>query len=167
MSLKLRKRAGKPRYAKQQDTYSCGPVALLNTLKWRGYNATLKDLPKLRGYCKATPEKKGCGRMDFDKALIRFSKIHAARRDRPNMRMINKHLDRHGLVLVLISTRLESGEIDGHYFVVLKRVGNWHKVLNFRGKNGPTTEWIRLGQEFRKAPKVDGYPIIWLVSFGD
>lgn len=36
-----------PRYVKQRDEFRCGPIAILNTLKWAGCNVTAKLIPVL------------------------------------------------------------------------------------------------------------------------
>lgn len=43
------------RYCKQQDKYTCGPIAFLNLLKWQGKSATYKKtLPWLKKQLKTT-----------------------------------------------------------------------------------------------------------------
>lgn len=56
------------RYCKQKDMYSCGPVAILNALKWGGANATYrKHIRFLTQECKTTSD--GTEDKDFDRTL--------------------------------------------------------------------------------------------------
>lgn len=49
-----------PRYARQLDGYSCGPVAIINAMKALGYKYTLKDVKRIGRLCE-TCKVKGTG----------------------------------------------------------------------------------------------------------
>jgi hypothetical protein len=62
-----------PRYVKQRDEFRCGPVAIVNVLKWMGCDATAKLIP---GLCKELRVTKdyGTSESDLERALARRGK---------------------------------------------------------------------------------------------
>lgn len=93
-----------PKYTRQHDQFNCGPVALLNALKWAGYPYTLKDLPRLSRLCKCKPgDLGGTLTCDFDRALRRYKRLIVLPDDgpfeRPYISMIDEHLDLGGVVV--------------------------------------------------------------------
>jgi hypothetical protein len=122
----------KPRYLRQRDLYSCGVIALLNALKWAGYNITYrKDFDKAKRACKCTPD--GVYPNDFDVAIRRYKKLivlpdeHSF--EAPSIKLLDEHLalggafvlsfiyKYHGVVEVLHMT-LCIGKSNGQYVMV-------------------------------------------------
>lgn len=42
---------GRPRYVRQRDEYSCGPVAVMNLAKWAGVRAPYSEIGRYRRMC--------------------------------------------------------------------------------------------------------------------
>lgn len=84
-----------PRYTKQRDHYNCGPVAILNALRWAGINAPYASrIASLERWCRSEPPDQGCSDTNFDRALRRAgSGIFLVRRVyQPLPRDIKAHL---------------------------------------------------------------------------
>jgi hypothetical protein len=63
-----------PRYARQRDSYSCAAIALLNSLKWAGYDVSYRrDFGRVCKVCKCSKE--GTFSFDFDAAIRHYKKL--------------------------------------------------------------------------------------------
>jgi hypothetical protein len=75
----------KPKYARQLDDFSCGPVAVLNALKWVGYDANYKrDHKRLVKLCRCT--KDGTHDEGFDRAIRNYKHLLVYPRKYPKYR---------------------------------------------------------------------------------
>jgi len=94
------------RWLRQQDRYSCGPIALINLDKWRGKHVTKHDLPKYRRRCR-------CGRL-FGTTIVNF--IHTVGKSywRPTYQHFKRYLLSGGVAI--IDCYWTNGS--GHYFFV-------------------------------------------------
>ena len=89
-------------FTKQRDRYSCGPVAILNALRWAGMDARYEDyIDILRIVCQCEVGE-GTNPADFDKALrflataiFRVRRVH-----RPRLGDIERHLREDGAVVI-------------------------------------------------------------------
>lgn len=95
------------RYVNQPNPYSCGPIAILNALKWAGLDVTLQQLPLLEYRCRIIdPESddeddQGTWNHDFDRVLRwagkkAFKKV--LRRKNPSLKEIKEHLKSGGAI---------------------------------------------------------------------
>lgn len=93
----------KIKYIKQRDVSSCGPVAIINILKWLGYNVTYKFIHIARWACKWQDAREceggGSTARDIEKALKYFS-INKKRKICPTLKEIDEHIDSGGIVLL-------------------------------------------------------------------
>jgi len=109
----------KPRYAKQRDKWSCGPTALLNVLKWAGYDVTYKDdIGWLSEECGAE-RTKGTFIWKFDRALRHVSKRHnldLKMVNAPSSEVLENHVRGGGLAVVYYSYSLKDSI--GHYMLI-------------------------------------------------
>jgi len=104
------------RYIKQKDTYSCGPVALINALKWAGFKYTYKDLKRFQRLCKCTYPN-GCSWNDFTSAIRSMSKLMTTtRKNWPGILDINNHLREGGIIV--LSYRLDPLD-NSHYLLIV------------------------------------------------
>lgn len=92
----------RPRYMKQRDRFRCGPVAILNALKWAGVRATAEsDLPRLCRMSKCDDER-GATHQNMDSALrlagLGHFKVRLVRR--PKLYEIESHLRGGGAIIV-------------------------------------------------------------------
>jgi hypothetical protein len=92
-----------PRYTKQFDGFSCGPVAICNILKWGGFNVTLKAaLGPIAAVCKCS-RLRGTTNYHFDRSLRLFCKgfdLHVRRKYKPKLKDIENHLRDGGVVAI-------------------------------------------------------------------
>lgn len=58
----------------QTKSYTCAPIAVLNALKWVGYNKTIKDLPHLISLLRCN--KFGTFHTDITRTLKKYSSVH-------------------------------------------------------------------------------------------
>lgn len=90
------------RYIKQRDKSSCGPIALINILKWLGYHITYDFLDIARWACDWQDGRcidAGTLDRDMNKAL-KYFKIKNKKILNPKIKDINKHLKAGGIVLI-------------------------------------------------------------------
>jgi hypothetical protein len=115
------------KYLKQNDKYSCGPVALINALKWAGEVKNGGALRKrLIAACKCKPPR-GCYTDDFEQALTDLNTFDFQRKEFPELEDLDNHLDRGGAVL--LRTRHDRG---GHYFLCTRRTPKMYEVINWK-----------------------------------
>jgi len=120
------------RYVKQRDKYSCGPVAIMNVLKWAGYAFNYEDsLPVLQKLCKCISVT-GTKHANFDRALrlvtSRFKVFKVRRVHRPKLWQIEEHLREGGLVILNYYWRKDE---EGHrHFMLLDGVSDSGKSFS-------------------------------------
>ncbi len=118
------------RYCRQRDGYSCGPVVVLNSMKWAGMQVSydrVKSMKRTRGFNPI----KGIGPGYLD-PLIRSSlkgKCLVKYRVNPRLIDIKKHLQENGAVILLHE---EIGK-NAHYslLVDVSSTGKSYTIVNF------------------------------------
>lgn len=162
------------RYVKQRDKYSCGPVALMNILKWGGSLLSYDDQrDPLTTLCKCTSDD-GTKWGKFDQALRKVSKRHKGftveKVRRPTLTEIEEHL-RAGGALVLNYHWQYRGKEDRHYSIVVgvSDSGRSFRVVNGR-KRGRAAKWIRR-EKFKnweqRFQRTDPHHQAWFISLTD
>lgn len=114
----------KVRYCKQYDDWSCGPIAVLNILKWAGYPHTTKHLPHLKRKLKHITGE-GTYVYMMTEVLRSYKRIKISPRVfRPSLRQICSRLDR-GEIVLLTTAIMKGGKIDhGHYCLCVGKSPN-------------------------------------------
>jgi hypothetical protein len=151
-----------PRYIRQRNNYSCGPVALLNALKWAG--ATKGTSYEMVSYwCEAcrTTKRMGTSFIDLFRAA-RTLPLIGARKARPKVKLIdiNAHL-RHGGAVILGSF---SESMNGfHWFLVTEKIDLAgevsYRVVNFDRRSTQRLVSVKMiKKSLRLASKRSGYP---------
>ena len=141
----------KIRYTKQYDHYSCGPVAIINALKWAGYSASLKkDKPRILKISKCKPPK-GTSVFNLNKAILRCLELDLEYDDCPDLRTLRAHLrTRQGAAILRYKWWSKKRKCwQGHYFLTtgLTSSGKYYYVINmFTGK----VKQRRLAKKFIK-----------------
>lgn len=95
------------RYIKQRDKFSCGPVAILNALRWAGADVSTGYVYVLSDKCRCVPvgvrrDKVGTDHYDFDR-VIRQESEGLFRVDlilKPRLEEIETHLQDGGAVVL-------------------------------------------------------------------
>lgn len=109
------------RYVKQNNTYTCVPVALLNTLKWAGYHRTLSHLPGLIKKTKCYYPQ-GSYPDCFHKILRKYKKIKFYSRKKISIEDIDNHLDKNGIIIFIYYYFNEDiDDISGHASVIFEK----------------------------------------------
>ncbi len=164
-----------PRYLKQYDNYSCGPIAILNALKWAGVKATYKThYPAIAESCRVK-EDEDCGTLssDLDKTLRLFTnkRFTVTKARECSIQRLEAHLANGGAaVLAHLETKLYVGQTDveGHFSF-------WFAVSedgkSFTGANDGGTGAVivrprkEMVEKLRKRKSgVDNYPEAWLLT---
>jgi len=149
-------------YVKQRDKYSCGPIAILNAIKWSGIKATysshFKRVSKLSnsGIC-------GIDNHDITKALNNYKKLKYRIKKHITVEELEKHLIKGGSAIVGYDFRID-GEDVGHYsFIAGKKDRRFVIINHFVDKKiGHLTK-----KEINYILKYRGYedsPYAWLIS---
>lgn len=125
------------RYVKQNDFFSCGPVAIANALKWAGFDFSYsKNRKKFIEHCKC--DLIGTGTKNFERSLKEISNglFSVKRRYGATIGEIKNHLLKGGSVIVS-GKRAWEFQIGGHYFNCVGMVGKLFLVTNEIPTNGP------------------------------
>lgn len=117
------------RYVRQPAWYSCGPTAIINSVKWAGGHCTIKrDHMSIARLCRSTydlgTEEKHitlglCAKLAMLNVSIKMQK-------RPMLNDVIKHLNKEGAAAVILywrpgpSFRVDKEDILGHYIFVKK-----------------------------------------------
>lgn len=111
------------RYVKQKDHYSCGPIAIMNALKWAGLYTTYKThFHKIRSLCKTTISW-GTTPDNMSAALLKHRKyLSFVTKSLVTLREIEKHLDSGGAV-ILEYWFWDEMDYDGHYVFIFREYG--------------------------------------------
>lgn len=113
------------RYLKQQDRFRCGPVALLNALKWQGLRVSSSGLGDL---CELVQCR------DSGTYVNRFHRVAKQLGYRwmqhPNVRKIDKALKTGNAVLMF---RAGKGQANGHFSLVIDRTATAYYGVNHTG----------------------------------
>lgn len=162
-----------PRYVRQPDKFSCGPIANMNAFKWGGRRCTLKnDFWRLIRKCRCSPEL-GAPLKHFDRCLRDEAQgcLKIAKRLRPSIREIEKHLrQRNGAVIINYQWICKkTGERHGHFalFTDVSKTGRMFTGIN--AKRGITIVSCRRSTLLRHL-RLRGlrcehsYPTVWFLT---
>ena len=153
-----------PRFIKQYDDYNCGPVAIVNALKWAGVKATHAHVKKFNCICKTT-EDMGTTISAIHKALDGTKVFKIVRLYNPPIKRIDEHINRGGAVLYG-STKVKTGNAyEGHYALIVSRSENRFGVCNLEppGKAFRNCSRKRFIKKYMKRFKYDK-PVVWLLT---
>ena len=161
-----------PRYMKQRDQYSCGPVAIMNTLKWSGFKFSYEDqIEHFQSLCGCTSSE-GTFHAPFDKALRIASKelggFNVKRIYYPKLWQIEKHLEAGGVIVLSYSWEVD--EDYSRHFSLITGISSSRRsflmVNDFR--KGPALKRITR-QKFKsrnlRFQRTDSAYKGWFVSF--
>jgi hypothetical protein len=151
-----------PRYIRQRDNYSCGPVALLNALKWAGRTkgTSYDTLPSWRSAC-GTTRKLGTSFINLFRAA-KMLPVLGTRKAKPRVRLadIDAHL-KHGGAVILGSVSEPMGGF--HWFLITEKLAlacePSYMVVNFdRRTTRRLVSAKTIRRSMRLAAKRNGYP---------
>jgi len=89
------------RYLKQRNPFSCGPIAIINAIRWAGGVAPYEKIHRLKKECVCIP-KWGCPYAAFDRTLRKEGKglFKVKRKYRPTIAKVTSHLLNGGAVIL-------------------------------------------------------------------
>ena len=163
-----------PRYVKQPDKASCGPIVIMNALKWGGRRRTLKnDFWRLARACDCSPGNYGSSINAFDRTLRNETRGHlnVKRRYRSSIREIEEHLcQRNGAVIInYLWICKKTGKRHGHFalFTNVSKTGRMFTGIN--DKRGITIVSRRRSTllrhlRLRGLRDERSYPMVWLLT---
>lgn len=142
------------RYAANTTRSDCGPIAIINILKWAGFQVTTKrHLPYLNEMCR--PEGLGTSIRNLHKTLSHLKRRRFWFRYRPQAKIgaIDATLKKGGAVLLYYM----SDPTQYHFTLIIQGDGDRYTVVNaFKGKTVATVSRSTI----RKWGRV-GHPATW------
>lgn len=114
-----------PRYTKQRDKFRCGPIAILNSIKWAGVEAPYSQFtPLISRLCCCKPPD-GTSHGFFDRALRIVGQtcpkpFQVRRIIRPRLSQIEDHLKADGAVIINYYWRRE--DLDDRHFLLITAI---------------------------------------------
>ncbi len=133
------------RYLKQRDGYSCGPVAIMNVVKWAGLTFSYKNEIKFfQSICGCRPVF-GTNHSNFEKALYTIARevegLKVKRVYKPKLWQIEDHLGAGGIII--LNYYWKRAGTHARHFMILNRVSNSGKsfltINDYRA--GPAARW--------------------------
>ena len=140
-----------PRYIRQRDRHSCGPICLLNICKFQGKKVTYRDdLLAWKRFCNCGSYYDGTGTKNGTtvRAFHRVCRELGGRRMRsPNMRKMHQKLEE-GFALAI---QVRYTRDNGHHFLIDRTRRNAFRCINlYRGETAGWTTKKRFYREQRK-----------------
>jgi len=115
----------KVKYSYQRDSYSCGPIALYNIMKWAGQKVSLKELIEVCGG-RDEIKKIGTDVSVFNNVLLELPGIEVyGVWYQAGLNLINNHLKTGGIVALSYLT-----DECGHYALIVGRTKKCYLVVN-------------------------------------
>ena len=167
MGLKLKKN-NNIRYIGQRDGFSCGPTAILNILKWVGYDVTSKYLPSLKKYCKTDIE--GTNTEIISKVLKRYSRLEFECVPFIKIQDLHNHIKDNGSAIIEVSWFDEKKQlVEGHFYIIVGILIYddviFYKTINWeKGYTEKHADRKKIVKEFRKCARSEENPKAWLIK---
>ena len=137
-----------PRYVKQRDKFSCGPVAIMNVLKWSGMEFSHEYLRDWAGgLCECGPPD-GTAHKKFEKGLRQASKAYGRpftvrKVMHPTLAQIDEHLREGGAIVLNYYWRREDEGTSNRHFMLVAGIsdsGKSYLTVNDH-REGPAARW--------------------------
>lgn len=110
-------------YIKQRDKSSCGPIAIINILKWMGLPVTYNFIDIARHFCDWDP-RYGVYKNGLINALNKFN-IDFMIVDSPSIKSMDNHLDMEGIIIFDYYFSETA-----HYTLCVGHTKNFYKMVN-------------------------------------
>lgn len=121
------------RWIRQRNGSSCGPVCIMNLLKWLGEPVTYRHYSFFKKKLKC--KEYGTPLADFVSVLYNIEDIKISPRTVPNIGIIDEALFQ-GRAVVMKSAYIENNELIGHYFLITDRTDKSFFCVNLNNKHG-------------------------------
>lgn len=113
------------KYINQIDKYSCGPIAILNVMRWAGCKTPYSYIYCLRSILNIRKEK-GSWSTDIDRLLRCINKVHVLKHDFIKLEYINTVLTNNKIVVLQHPVKVN----EGHFTIIVSKQNNRYKLLN-------------------------------------
>ncbi len=156
------------RYTLQRSVSDCGPVAVLNALRWAGRPAPYSQVKDLRRKLKLGTKQEGVDLGRMNQFLTRECRYLKGKKVK-TFREMERHLEKSGIVLL----RFCWSKTNGHYCLITRRLKegkifetvNMYEVIN--GSNVPAKVGISrsdLKRSMRDYKSKSTKCLIWLLD---
>lgn len=159
------------RFLRQRDQYSCGPIAILNALKWAGLQLTYKDnFKQIKKLCKTTASW-GTTPENITNVLSKYTEhLNFEIKALITLKDIERHLKKGGAVILEYWFKENLDIYDGHYVFIFQIFGKDFVVAN--GIDGKEAIHICSRKELKsmlrcKRYRNTGSPSAWLLIGDD
>ena len=158
-------------YFGQKDSYSCGPVAILNALIWHGQKVRYNDIKKISAIIGCVPvigTQSGTRMQKYLKDQgVRVKKIV-----KPTKKQIDDHLRAGGsIILRYVRKEMDDGLLLGHYAFFDKKEGNTYSGANITPRTKYETISVQKMNHFLKVYEEvhlrTWLPWVWLIYTSD
>jgi hypothetical protein len=158
---------------KQRDGYSCGPVAIINALKWAGVETTKEERKRISNKIKCK-QNFGTFKEDFQKYFKQIKYLDSKFFHRLSLKKFKKHIDNGGAIIWI--RKLEKEVVgnkvyvwDGHYtFCIGRDKENYLLVNNYYKDKTPKAykeKYIKTNTKPKKRPNQRRWALaFWLIS---
>ena len=159
------------RYLRQRDQSSCGPIAVINALKWAGVKATEKThKKKIKRITQCNPYGRGfigTHPYDVNHALSCYNSIKIQRVSKDTwtkITEINEHLDKGGSILM----RYFCKPGQGHYTFCFGRTYKTYRFVNDKKGSTITTRPCSEIKTMLSTPNeafgMLEFPVVWFLT---
>lgn len=151
------------RYIKQRDDTSCGPVAIINVLKWLGCKVTYKYLDMARFLCKWYDGSTGeSGTTDRGlRHALNILKIHAIHKSSKSLKILDRHIEKGGIAIVEYVIPGCSIEKGWHFALCVGKENDSYIIVN-DGKDR-TLSYYKRDTILKIIRKYKNYCSYWLI----
>jgi hypothetical protein len=151
------------RYVSQRDSYSCGSIAVLNTLKWSGMRVTYKShMKRVNKLCNANIS--GILDRDITTALSHYKSLKFRVRRCITMRQLDSHLKKGGCAIIAYEFRLLDEECGHYIFIPGKKDDNFIIVNDSASKDTIIYYDRKEMVDLLRYRGFRGSPCAWLIS---
>lgn len=110
------------RFLKQKDQFSCGPLALVNALKWCGRKSSLKELKTTL----QTTRTQGTSHRVLSSTICKVFNTHKI--SSPTTESIENHLSTYGSLLLQYEWTKSK---KGHIVLIIGQTNHYYYVVNY------------------------------------
>lgn len=151
------------RYKKQTDTFRCGPIAILNALKWAGIKPDLKKLER-QTKCKSPSSGTSC--QNLQSAIFSYKEIRVRVSHKVRIDDVRSHLFSGKSIVYFFRyhNKKDNGRY-GHFFFIdgISKTGKSLYVVNYQLKS-PARIRITTKRFINECIRGDANPSMWVVS---
>lgn len=116
-------------YLKQQDYVSCGPIAIINAMKWRGLSASRRShLKKIKAKCNCFG-RYGTHPRDMHRVLRSYIG-DAEHIEEPKIKLLNDILDLGLSTIIGYSYKRKDKKEEAHYTFCIGRTDHYYILVN-------------------------------------